>query len=143
MVRYHLSYCPRDAEVYPCHGRLKYLRGLHIRTIKKTKTWKSSWPGQTQTNLLKELCEEIVLIKWVIFERSIRTGKLPTEWCRAQVSPIFKKGDKTSAANYRLISLTCILCKVIAHIIASHLVKHFDKHDLLYDALVVILRPRD
>ena len=59
--------------------------------------------------------------------------KLPAEWCRAQVSPIFKKGDKTSAANYRPISLTCILCKVLEHIMASHLVKHFDKHDLLYD----------
>ena len=36
-------------------------------------------------------------------------------------------------ANYRLIFLTCILCKVLEHIMASHLVKHLDKHDLLYD----------
>ena len=57
----------------------------------------------------------------------------PAECCRAQVSPIFKTGDETSAANYRPISLTCILCKVLEHIIASHLVKHFEKHDLLYD----------
>ena len=83
--------------------------------------------------LLKELCEKIAPIIQVIFERSIQTGKLPAEWCRAKVSPIFKKGDKTLAANYRPISLTCILCKVLEHIMASHLVKHFDKHDLLYD----------
>ena len=69
----------------------------------------------------------------VIFEHSIQTGKLPLEWCRAQVTPVFKKGDKSSAANYRPISLTCILCKVLEHIMASHLVKHLDKHDLLYD----------
>ena len=52
---------------------------------------------------------------------------------QAKVSPTFKKVDKTSAANYRPISLTCILCKVLEHILASHLVNHFDKHDLLYD----------
>ena len=44
-----------------------------------------------------------------------------------------KKGDKSSVANYRPISLTCILCKVLEHIMASHLVKHLAKHDLLYD----------
>ena len=38
--------------------------------------------------------EEIAPIIQVIFERSIQTGKLPSDWCRAQVSPIFKKGDK-------------------------------------------------
>ena len=56
--------------------------------------------------------------------------------CQFQVAELcycLKKGDKTSAANYRPISLTCILCKVLEHIMASHLVKHFDKHDLLYD----------
>ena len=54
-------------------------------------------------------------------------------WCKAQVTPIFKKGNKSSAANYRPISLTCILCKVLEHIIASHVVKHLNAHDLLYD----------
>ena len=96
-------------------------------------TGKAAGPDRLKPILLKELCEEIAPIIQVIFERSIQTGKLPTEWCRAQVSPIFKKGDKTSAANYRPISLTCILCKVLEHIMASHLVKHFGKHDLLYD----------
>ena len=123
---------PRDAEVYSCHGRLQHLCGWHTKTIKKSETWKSSW-RRLKPILLKELCEEIAPIIQVIFERSIQTGKLPAAWCRAQVSPIFKKGDKTSAANYRPISLTCILCKVLEHIMASHLVKHFDKHDLLYD----------
>ena len=52
---------------------------------------------------------------------------------KALVAPIFKKGDKSSAANYRPISLTCILCKVLEHIIASNVVEHMNKHDLLYD----------
>ena len=46
---------------------------------------------------------------------------------------MFKKGEKSEASNYRPISLTCILCKVLEHIIASNVVKHLDRHNTLYD----------
>ena len=42
-------------------------------------------------------------------------------------------GNKSSVANYRPISLTCILCRVLEHIMGPHLVEHMDSHDLLYD----------
>ena len=104
-----------------------------LKLLQNLKPGKAVGPDRLKLLLLKELREEIAPIMQVIFERSIQTGKLPTEWCRAKVTPVFKKGDKSSAANYRPISLTCILCKVLDHIMASHLVKHLDKHDLLYD----------
>ena len=47
--------------------------------------------------------------------------------------PVLKKGDKSLASNYRPISLTCILCKVLEHILASNIVKHLDGQGLLYD----------
>ena len=83
--------------------------------------------------ILKELKEEISPIIQVILERSIETGKLPIELCQAYVTPVFKKGDKTQAVNYGPISLTYILCKVLEHIMASEIVKHMNKHSLLYD----------
>ena len=104
-----------------------------LKLLKDLKPGKASGPDRLKPILLKELREEIAPIIQVIFERSIKTGKLPSEWCHAQVSPIFKKGDKSSPANYRPISLTCILCKVLEHIMASRLVRHLNKHDLLYD----------
>ena len=104
-----------------------------LKLLQNLKPGKAAGPDRLKPLLLKELREEIAPIMQVIFECSIQTGKLPTEWCRPQVTPVFKKGDKSSAANYRPISLTCILCKVLEHIMASHLVKHLDKHDLLYD----------
>ena len=36
-------------------------------------------------------------------------------------------------ANYRPISLTCILCKTVEHIVASTLTKHFNQHCIFYD----------
>ena len=108
-----------------CNGILKLLQNL--------KPFKAAGPDKLKPLLLKELREEIAPIIQIIFERSLQTGKLPADWCKAQVTPIFKKGNKSSAANYRPISLTCILCKVLEHIIASHVVKHLNAHDLLYD----------
>ena len=60
----------------------------------------------------------------VIFQRSIDQAKLPSIWKEANVSPIFQKGDKTEPANYHPISLACVLCKVLEHILASNISKH-------------------
>ena len=111
--------------IISCNGILKLLQNL--------KPLKAAGPDKLKPLLLKELREEIAPIIQIIFERSLQTGKLPADWCKAQVTPVFKKGNKSSAANYRPISLTCILCKVLEHIIASHVVKHLNTHGLLYD----------
>ena len=55
------------------------------------------------------------------------------DWYRVYVTPVFKKGDKSQAVNYRPISLTYIFCKVLEHIMASQIVKHMNEHSLLYD----------
>ena len=40
-------------------------------------------------------------------------GCIPQDWKMAYVSPIFKKGATTKAENYRPISLTSIVCKLM------------------------------
>ena len=64
---------------------------------------------------------------------NVTSGTLPEDWTKARVTPIYKKGDKSTAANYRPISLTCIVCKLMEHIITSHLVKHLNINNILYD----------
>ena len=63
----------------------------HLKFLINLKPRKAAGPDRLKPNSLKELREEIVPIIQVILERSLQTGKLPTEWCRAQVSPIFKQ----------------------------------------------------
>ena len=83
--------------------------------------------------VLKQLCQEIAPLVAVIFQTSFNSGIVPTDWKKAQVCPLFKKGNKTDPANYQPISLTCILCKTMEHIVASTLTKHFNQHHISYD----------
>ena len=63
--------------------------------------------------------------------QSITTGEVPDDWKKALVSPIFKKGVKADPANYRPISLTCLCCNVLEHIVLSHMAKHLSSHNIL------------
>ena len=47
------------------------------------------------------------------------------------VAPIFKKGSRHLAENYRPVSLTSVPCKIMEHIICSHIRGHLDKHNIL------------
>ena len=67
----------------------------------------------------------------LLIKRSIDTGDVPSVWKRANVSPIFKGGDRTDVNNYRPISLTCILSKVTEHIICSNLWDHLLDNNIL------------
>ena len=49
------------------------------------------------------------------------------------MTPTFKKGDRSKAENYRPISLASVLCKLLEHIIHSHIMIHFDTHNILSD----------
>ena len=104
-----------------------------MKLLQNLKPGKAAGPDKLKPLLLRELREEIAPIIQIIFDRSLKTGKLPADWMKAKVMPVFKKGDKSLAANYRPISLTCIRCKVLEHILASNIVKHLDGQGILYD----------
>ena len=49
------------------------------------------------------------------------------------MTPIYKKGEKYKAVYYRPVSLTCLLCKQMEHILASNIMAHLNSSNLLYD----------
>ena len=66
-----------------------------------------------------------------LFQQSYDQGETPAIWRNANVAPVFKKGPVCNAANYRPISLTCIACKVMEHVVVSHMRKHLELHNAL------------
>ena len=80
--------------------------------------------------VLKEMAEVISSPITEIFKRSFDTGSLPTNWLQAVITPIFKKGDKTDPSNYRPVSLTSVICKILERIIITHIIKHLKANNL-------------
>ena len=50
----------------------------------------------------------------------------------AHVTHVFEKDEKYKVVNYCPVSLTCILCKRMEHILASNIMKHLNSNHLLY-----------
>ena len=66
-----------------------------------------------------------------IFSKCQEEGVVPEDWKLANVTPIFKKGSKSAPGNYRPVSLTCIICKVMESLIKDAIVEHLARNSLI------------
>ena len=103
------------------------------KLLKNLKPHKAAGPDAIRPLVLKELHLEISPVLAFIFQKSKETGEVPDEWRQANVVPIYKKGSRSQAANYRPVSLTCICCKVMEHIMSSHIMTHLEVGNILCD----------
>jgi len=71
---------------------------------------------------------------FIIFHKSLSEGRLLTAWKIGNITPIYKKGIRSSSGNYRPVSLTFIIGKVMESIIRDHLVHHMMENQLFCDA---------
>ena len=107
------------------NGVLKLLNNLKIH--------KAPGPDGLSARMLKECSSEIASILALIYNETLAQCTVPDNWRQGNVAPIFKKGAKYDAANYRLVSLTCICCKTLEHIIVSNINKHLAFESILAD----------
>ena len=82
---------------------------------------------------LAEVENEICFPITLIMTESIKTGIVPDEWKQASVSLIYKKGSKNCIENYRPISLTSQICKLLESIIRDAVVDHLERNGLISD----------
>ena len=101
--------------------------------LSNIKVNKAPGPDNLQAHFLQEVAYEIAPILTVIFQASLDQGVLPSIWKTAAVVPIFKKGARSDPGNYRPVSLTCICCKILEHIVYSSITKHLQYHEVLCD----------
>ena len=101
------------------------------KLLSKINPSKASGPDQIPNLVLKECALEISPAVTILFQTSLNSGKLPDDWKNANIAPIFKKGDRHKAENYRPVSLTSVLSKILEHIICRAMLDHFDKHKVL------------
>ena len=92
-------------------------RELVLQEINNLNMNKVCGPDEIHPQMLKELSEYLLDPLVVILNKSLSKGVLPTDWKKAFISPIYKKGNRRIAENYRPISLTSIVCKLLELIV--------------------------
>ena len=116
---------PMSDIIITTEGVAKLLHGLNPN--------KATGPDDIPARILQLAANELAPALQIIFQKSLDTGKLPLSWSQANIAPIFKKGDRSLAENYRPISLTSICCKILEHIIFTNIMNHFDCYSVLTD----------
>ena len=91
---------------------------------------KAQGPDLIPPRVLKELANELSLPLSILFNKTMEKGSIPSDWKRAEVVPIFKKGTKTDPSNYRPVSLTCVCCKILESIVRDTIVNHMNDNNL-------------
>ncbi|PKU35694.1 rna-directed dna polymerase from mobile element jockey- hypothetical protein [Limosa lapponica baueri] len=84
-------------------------------------------PDGMHPRVLRELAEVITGPLSVVFERSWRTGEVPEDWRKANITPVFKKGKKEELGNYRPVSLTSIAGKAMERLVLGIFSKHMEE----------------
>ena len=64
----------------------------------------------------------------LIFNRSLQDSSVPVDWKIANVTSIFKKGSKLTAGNYRPVSLTSQVWKIMEYCLKDIIIEHLNKY---------------
>ena len=103
------------------------------KSILELNICKATGPDGIHARILREGIDSITEALRQIFKRSLNFTEIPQDWKLANVVPIFKKGRKDDVSNYRPVSLTSIVCKILEKVIKTSVWEHLDKYKLIRD----------
>ena len=92
---------------------------------------KASGPDLISNVILKIFAESISAPLAILFNKSFATGKFPRQWKIANVSPVYKKGDRSIVSNYRPVSLLSCVSKILEKLMFRVLYDFCDRNNLL------------
>ena len=102
--------------------------------LSKLRADKASGADGMSPWLLKEIQESLITPIYFLMRKSLDEGIVPDDWRTAYVSPIYKKGGRHQASNYRPVSLTSQISKVIESILRDVIVEHLESNRLIRDS---------
>ena len=104
------------------------------RVVHGLKKHRSPGLDDISNDFLKLASKEIAPYLLILFQISINYHQIPLDWKQACVIPIHKGGCKDKPENYRPISLTSCVCKVLETLIAKYVRHKLDSKGTLVSA---------
>ena len=123
-------------------GPLVVTPELVAKKIRAMKDNKSPGVDGIPPKLLMETVDQISIPLARVFNLSLKEGVVPFEWKEANIIPLFKKGSRNKSENYRPVSLTSVICKLLERLIKDHMVDFLVKHKLLNSSQHGFLKAR-
>ena len=105
-----------------------------LEQLKTLNSSKSCGPDECHPYFLKECADEIYLPLTDIFRKTLASGEVPEDWRKANITCIFKKGNKQDPGNYRPVSLTSVICKLLESNIREAIKDNLSSYKLLSDS---------
>jgi len=90
-------------------------------------------PGEDgmSPKIIRELQDELVDPLYWIFLKSLMTGEVPNDWRTANVTPIYKKGGRSQVDNYRPVSLTSQISKIMESLVRDQVLQFLEANKLI------------
>ena len=101
------------------------------KILQQLDTNKATGPDNVGNLLLKKCASSLNKSLTSLFNKSFDLGQVPQLWKTANVSPVFKKNDKSSIKNYRPVSLLPCVAKVQERLVYNVLYDHCIRNNLL------------
>ena len=112
-------------------GQLVVTQEVVASKINNMKENKSPGVDGISPKILKETVEQISTPLAHVFNMSLQEGIEPLEWKEANGIPLSKKGPRNKSANYRPVSLTSVICKLLETIIWDHMMDFLIKNKVI------------
>ena len=101
------------------------------KLMRKLDVNKAPGPDGISNWILKECCNQLVGKLYSLISRSLLQGKIPKDWKRANIVPIYKGGNKENPLNYRPVSLISVVGKLCERIVKDKWIEHLEKNEVL------------
>lgn len=89
---------------------------------------KSAGPDQIPPIFYKRAAAVLAFPLTIIFNHSLARGTFPTEWKKARIVPILKKGDPHCVKNYRPITILSCPSKLLESLVCPIITQYVDKY---------------
>ena len=107
------------------------LPGDILKACSKMKKKLSRTPEGIPSYFISKVIHSILYPLTIIFNLSLTLGAIPTQWKKAIVIPVYKKGNRHEVGNYRPVSLTSSFSRLFESVLLDKLMPFVLQHKLI------------